>query len=137
MHTRWKKNPAGMLAAGPPECRYVATVDASYAVDMMNKVRKALSIGGPTFIHSFDPCPKGGGFDPMLSPQLREPSVGTGPFPPSKLQGGGLRRGPCGPSRGGGPPGPGPPPLPPCAARAPQSPHRPAEPDRDRGSGLQ
>src|SRR5438445_5496043 len=60
IHTRWKKNMAGMLAAGHPECRYVATVDASYAVEMMNKVRKALSIGGPTFIHSLDPCPKGG-----------------------------------------------------------------------------
>ena len=52
MQTRWKKNMVGMLAAGHPECRYVATVCASYALDMMNKVRKALSIGGPTFIHS-------------------------------------------------------------------------------------
>jgi len=48
-----------MLAAGHPECRYVGTVCASYAVEMMNKVRKALSKGGPTFIHSLDPCPKG------------------------------------------------------------------------------
>ncbi|MBI3998517.1 MAG: pyruvate synthase, partial [Armatimonadetes bacterium] len=54
LHTRWKKNVAGMLAAGHPECRYVATVCASYAVDMMNRVRRALSIGGPTFIHSLD-----------------------------------------------------------------------------------
>src|SRR5499433_987565 len=51
IHTRWKKNVAGMLAAGHPECRYVATVCASYAVEMMNKVRRALTIGGPTFIH--------------------------------------------------------------------------------------
>ncbi len=57
IHTRWKKNTAGMLAAGHPECRYVATVCPSYAVEMMNKVRRALSIGGPTFIHSIDPCP--------------------------------------------------------------------------------
>ena len=70
IHTRWKKNMAGMLAAGHPECRYVATVDASYAVEMMNKVRKALTIGGPTFIHSLDPCPKGWDYDPMLSHEL-------------------------------------------------------------------
>jgi pyruvate ferredoxin oxidoreductase beta subunit len=52
IHKRWKKNMAGMMAAGHPECRYVATVCASYAVEMMNKVRRALTIGGPTFIHS-------------------------------------------------------------------------------------
>ena len=67
IHTRWKKNMAGMMAAGHPECRYVATVCASYAVEMMNKVRRALTIGGPTFIHSLDPCPKGWDYDPMLS----------------------------------------------------------------------
>src|SRR3982074_1984298 len=48
IHTRWKKNMAGMLAAGHPECRYVATVDASYAVEMMNKVRRGRRVGGPT-----------------------------------------------------------------------------------------
>ena len=47
----------------------MATVCASYAVEMMNKVRKALTIGGPTFIHSLDPCPKGWDYDPMLSPR--------------------------------------------------------------------
>ena len=45
IHTRWKKNMAGMMAAGHPESRYVATVCASYAVEMMNKVRRALAIG--------------------------------------------------------------------------------------------
>src|ERR671937_726476 len=72
IHTRWKKNMAGMMAAGHPECRYVATVCASYAVEMMNKVRRALTIGGPTFIHSLDPCPKGWDYDPMLSHELGE-----------------------------------------------------------------
>ena len=37
MHKRWKKNMAGMMAAGHPECRYVATVCPTYAVDMMNR----------------------------------------------------------------------------------------------------
>ena len=81
IHTRWKKNMAGMMAAGHPECRYVATVCASYAVDMMNRVRKALTIGGPTFIHSLDPCPKGWDYDPMLSHELGELAIETGIFP--------------------------------------------------------
>lgn len=81
LHTRWKKNVAGMLAAGHPECRYVATVDASYPLEMMNRVRKALSIGGPTFIHSLDPCPKGWDYDPMQSHELGELAVETGIWP--------------------------------------------------------
>jgi pyruvate ferredoxin oxidoreductase beta subunit len=81
LHTRWKKNTAGMLAAGHPECRYVATVCPSYAVEMMNKVRRALTIGGPTFIHSLDPCPKGWDYDPMLSHELGELAIETGIFP--------------------------------------------------------
>src|SRR5437763_204299 len=81
IHKRWKKNMAGMMAAGHPECRYVATVCASYAVEMMNKVRRALTIGGPTFIHSLDPCPKGSDYDRMLSHELGELAIETGLFP--------------------------------------------------------
>src|SRR5207249_4952949 len=81
IHKRWKKNVAGLMAAGHPECRYVATVCASYAVEMMNKVRRALTIGGPTFIHSLDPCPKGWDYDPMLSHELGELAIETGIFP--------------------------------------------------------
>lgn len=91
LHRRWKKNVAGMLAAGHPECRYVATVCASYAVDMMNKVRKALSIGGPTFIHSLDPCPKGWDYDPMLSHELGELAVLTGIWPLYEVENGVLK----------------------------------------------
>src|SRR3546814_14887686 len=60
---------------------YVGTVCASYAVEMMNKVRRALTIGGPTFIHSLDPCPKGWDYDPMLSHELGELAIETGIFP--------------------------------------------------------
>ncbi len=81
MHTRWKKNVAGMLAAGHPECKYIGTVCASYAVEMMNRVRKALTIGGPTFIHSLDPCPKGWDYDPMQSHELGELAVNCGIWP--------------------------------------------------------
>ncbi len=82
MQRRWKKNIAGMLAVGHPTCRYVATASATFpALDFMNKVRKALSIGGPTFIHTFDPCPKGWDFHPGYSRELGELGIKCGIFP--------------------------------------------------------
>ncbi len=81
MHRRWKKNTAAMLAAGHPECKYVATICTSSPIEAMNKVRRALSIGGPTFIHSLDPCPKGWDYDPMYSHELGELAIETGIWP--------------------------------------------------------
>jgi pyruvate ferredoxin oxidoreductase beta subunit len=81
MHHRWKKNMAGMLAAGHPTCKYVATIDMSYGLLGMNCIRKALTIGGPTFIHSLDPCPKGWDYDPYISHDLGELAVTTGVWP--------------------------------------------------------
>ncbi|MBI3079262.1 MAG: pyruvate synthase [Deltaproteobacteria bacterium] len=91
MQTRWKKNVAPMLAVGHPECRYVATACGSYAMDMMNKVRKALTIGGPTYIHTLDPCPKGWDYDPMYSHELGEIAVETGIWPQYEIEDGALR----------------------------------------------
>ena len=84
MQRRWKKNVAGMLAVGHPTCRYIATACATFGPlesDFMNKVRKALKIGGPTFIHSFDPCPKGWDYHPRYSHDLGELAVHSGIFP--------------------------------------------------------
>ena len=44
----------------------------------MNKIRKALTIGGPTFIHTMDPCPKGWDYDPMYSHELGMLATETG-----------------------------------------------------------
>jgi len=81
MHKRWKKNTAAMMAVGHTDCRYVATVVSSNAVDTLNKVRRALSIGGPTFIHALDPCPKGWDYDPKYSHEIGELAVETGIWP--------------------------------------------------------
>ena len=91
MHHRWKKNMAGMLAAGHPTCRYVATVCMSYGLHAMNTIRKALSIGGPTFVHSLDPCPKGWDYDPYQSHELGEVAVNTGVWPLYEVEDGQLR----------------------------------------------
>ena len=91
MHHRWKKNMAGMMAAGHPTCRYVATMCMSYALQGMNAIRKALSIGGPTFIHSLDPCPKGWDYDPYQSHEMGELAVNTGVWPLYEVEDGVLR----------------------------------------------
>ncbi len=91
MHRRWKKNTAAMLATGHTECKYVSTVCPSYALQMMNAVRKALSIGGPTFIHCLDPCPKGWDYDPMYSHELGELAVETGVWPLYEIEEGKLK----------------------------------------------
>jgi len=47
----------------------------------MNCVRRALTIGGPTFIHCLNPCPKGWDFDPYIAHELGELAVNTGIWP--------------------------------------------------------
>ena len=81
MNHRWKKNVAPLMAIGHPTCRYVATISTSYALQAMNVVRRALSIGGPTFVHCLNPCPKGWDFDPLQAHELGELAVNTGIWP--------------------------------------------------------
>lgn len=81
MNRHWKKNTAAMLAAGHTECRYVGTVVSTNPLETLNKVRRALTVGGPTFIHALDPCPKGWDYDPRYSHELGELAVTTGIWP--------------------------------------------------------
>lgn len=81
MNKHWKKNTAAMMAAGHTECRYVGTVVSSNPLETLNKVRRALSIGGPTFIHALDPCPKGWDYDPRYSHEIGELAIATGIWP--------------------------------------------------------
>lgn len=41
---------------------YAATACPSYALDYMEKVRKAAEVNGPSFLHILTPCPSGWGF---------------------------------------------------------------------------
>jgi pyruvate ferredoxin oxidoreductase beta subunit len=91
MHNRWKKNVAGLMIAGHPACKYVATVSTSYALQAMNSVRRALSIGGPTFIHCLNPCPKGWDFDPATALELGNLAVSTGIWPLYEVEKGELK----------------------------------------------
>jgi len=91
MHNRWKKNVAGLMIAGHPKCKYVATVSTSYALQTMNAVRRALSIGGPTFIHCLNPCPKGWDFDPASALEIGNLAVNTGIWPLYEVEKGVLK----------------------------------------------
>ncbi|MEE9255823.1 MAG: thiamine pyrophosphate-dependent enzyme [bacterium] len=81
MHKNWKKNIAALYAVGHTKCNYVATGDASYPADLIDKVRKGLKEPGPAFIHTLDPCPKGWDYDPFYSHKLGELAVESGLFP--------------------------------------------------------
>nr|WP_083805484.1 thiamine pyrophosphate-dependent enzyme [Vulcanisaeta moutnovskia] len=91
MKYRWKKNMAAMMAVGHPEVKYVATAMAADPIDLYNKVRKALEIGGPTFIHTLDPCPKGWGYDPKYSHEIGKLAVETGLWPLFEIENGKFR----------------------------------------------
>ena len=91
MNNRWKKNMAPLIAAGHPTCKYVATISTSYALQAMNCIRRALSIGGPTFIHCLNPCPKGWDFDPILSHEIGNLAVNTGIWPLYEVEDGVLK----------------------------------------------
>jgi len=57
----------------------------------MNSIRRALSVGGPTFIHCLNPCPKGWDFDPLLAFELGHLAVNTGIWPLYEVECGKLK----------------------------------------------
>lgn len=75
---RHKKDAVGLVVAGHPDVRYVATACVAYPQDLIAKVKRALNAGGPTFIHLLTPCPKGWGFPPNKTIQVGKLAVETG-----------------------------------------------------------
>jgi pyruvate ferredoxin oxidoreductase beta subunit/oxalate oxidoreductase subunit beta len=73
---RLKKNVALTIAAHPG-VKYVATASLYPPLDFMNKVRKALDSGGPSFIELLTPCPKGWFFDPKETVDLAKMALDT------------------------------------------------------------
>jgi pyruvate ferredoxin oxidoreductase beta subunit/oxalate oxidoreductase subunit beta len=74
----WPKDVPQMVIGGHPAVKYVATTTVAHPLDLMNKVRKALSQPGPTFLHMLAPCPKGWKFDEKLSREMAKLAVETG-----------------------------------------------------------
>ncbi|MEW6264451.1 MAG: pyruvate synthase subunit PorB [Thermodesulfobacteriota bacterium] len=77
-HT-WKKNmPAIAAAHGIP---YVATASPAFHLDLMNKVRKAVAVEGPAYLHIYSPCPTGWRMRPELAVESARLAVQTRVFP--------------------------------------------------------
>ena len=64
-----------MAAHGIP---YTATATIAYPLDLARKVKKAVAIDGPTYIHVLAPCCTGWGFPEHLSVKVSKLAVQTG-----------------------------------------------------------
>ncbi len=60
---------------------YVATASVGYPQDVIRKVKKALSMKGPKYIHLFVPCPLGWRHPGGLTLEIARKVVETGLFP--------------------------------------------------------
>ncbi|MHA2620785.1 MAG: thiamine pyrophosphate-dependent enzyme [bacterium JZ-2024 1] len=74
-----KKNlPEIMVAHNVP---YVATTSVAFPLDLQKKVRKAVQVKGPRYLHIHTPCPLGWRFDPAHTIRVGRLAVSTGLFP--------------------------------------------------------
>ncbi len=85
----WKKDLVGIVAAH--HIPYAATATLAYQRDYANKVRKALSYNGPTFIHALAPCTLGWGYDPSLTVAISRLAAETRFFPLFEIENGALK----------------------------------------------
>lgn len=77
--TEWKKDLPHIIAAhGAP---YVATASIGYPADFVRKVKKALEIKGPTFVHVLACCPTGWRCDTAKTVEISKLAVECGVFP--------------------------------------------------------
>ncbi|MCC7168167.1 MAG: hypothetical protein IT565_11420 [Rhodospirillales bacterium] len=65
---------------------YAASASVAYPADIRRKVRRAVSITGPTFLLIHSPCPLGWGFDSERTIELARLAVQTGLFPLVELE---------------------------------------------------
>jgi pyruvate ferredoxin oxidoreductase beta subunit len=71
-----KKDLDAIVAAHRPP--YMATACPAYPKDLFQKVQKALSYRGPTFIHILSPCPPGWRFSTEKTVEMGKLAVRTG-----------------------------------------------------------
>lgn len=82
----WKKDmPAIAVAHKIP---YVATACHSYPFDLMKKVKKAVSVKGPSYLHVFSVCPTGWRCPPDLAIRVGRLAVEAGVFPLYEVENG-------------------------------------------------
>ena len=69
---------------------YAATASVAYPSDIHKKVRRALAVEGPAFLHIHTPCPLGWGHDGAVTIEVARLAVQTGLFPVIELERGNL-----------------------------------------------
>ena len=75
----WKKN-MPMIAAAH-NIPYVATASPAWHIDLMNKVKKAVTVPGPAYVHIYSPCPTGWRCGPETSIETARKVVQSKVFP--------------------------------------------------------
>lgn len=85
----WKKNVAEIMVAHG--VTYVATASPSYPLDFMNKVKKAMAVEGPSYIHCHTVCPTGWRSKSEQTIKLGRLVVETGIFPLYEVEDGKYR----------------------------------------------
>lgn len=85
----WKKNVAEIMVAH--NVPYVATACHSYPLDFMNKVKKAVKVKGPSYIHCLSVCPTGWRLPPEQCIKAGRMAVQTGIFPLYEVENGKYR----------------------------------------------
>ncbi len=82
----WKKNlPAIAVAHDIP---YVATACPSHFRDLMNKVKKAMDVQGPSYLHILSPCPTGWRCPTDNAVEVGRQAVQSGMFPLYEVENG-------------------------------------------------
>jgi pyruvate ferredoxin oxidoreductase beta subunit len=83
---QFKKDLVHILAAH--NSTYLATASIAWPNDLYNKLKKALSIKAPTFIHIHATCPTGWYSDPANTVDIAKLAVDTGIFPLFEIEDG-------------------------------------------------
>jgi pyruvate ferredoxin oxidoreductase beta subunit len=83
--TERKKPLAAIVAAH--DIPYTATASVAYPLDLEKKVKKALSVDGPSFIHLHVPCVPGWGIASERSMEIAKLAIETGAFILWELEG--------------------------------------------------
>ncbi len=73
-----KKDIPAIIAAH--KIGYVATASAAYPLDFYDKVKKAMTMSGPRYIHVHTPCPPGWNFATRYTIKIGKLAVETGLF---------------------------------------------------------
>ncbi len=82
----WKKNMPAIAAAHG--IQYVATASPSYPFDMMDKVKKAVEVKGPAYLHVLSVCPTGWRCATDIAVSIGRLAVETCVFPLYEIENG-------------------------------------------------